>query len=54
MVNSKIWGVLNDIKKKYYFKFVLLRDFSQLPPLEREKHDVENSEVFAELADCQL
>ena len=27
MVNSKIWAVLSDIKKKYNFKFVLLRDF---------------------------
>ncbi len=26
MINSKIWGVLSDIKKKYNFKFVLLGD----------------------------
>ena len=54
MVNSKIWGVLSDIKKKYNFKFVLLGDFSQLPPIEDKIYDVKNSEVFAELADCQL
>jgi len=54
MINSKIWGVLSDIKKKYNFKFVLLGDFSQLPPIEKTTYDVKNSEVFAELADCQL
>ena len=32
MVNSKIWAVLSDIKKKYNFKFVSLGDFGQLPP----------------------
>jgi hypothetical protein len=54
MVNSKIWGVLSDFKKKYNFKFVLLGDFEQLPPVENKIYDVKNSEVFAELADCQL
>jgi hypothetical protein len=36
MINSKIWGVLSDIKKKCNFKFVLLGDFSQLPPVENK------------------
>ncbi len=36
MVNSKIWGVLIDIKKKYNFKFVLIGDFLQLPPVENK------------------
>ena len=54
MINSKIWGVLSDIKKKYNFKFVLLGDFEQLKPVEKNTYDVKNSEVFAELADCQL
>ena len=35
MINSKIWGVLSDIKKKYNFKFVLLGDFEQLKPVEK-------------------
>jgi hypothetical protein len=42
------------LRKKYNFKFVLLGDFSQLPPIENKIYDVKNSEVFAELADCQL
>jgi len=45
---------LSDIKKKYNFKFVLLGDFEQLKPVEKTTYDVKNSEVFAELADCQL
>jgi hypothetical protein len=32
----KIWGVLIDIKKKYNFKFVLIGDFLQLPPVENK------------------
>ena len=54
MVNSKIWAVLSDIKKKYNFKFVLLGDFGQLPPVEKYKYNVQDSELFAELVDCQL
>ena len=54
MVNSKIWAVLSDIKKKYNFKFVLLGDFGQLPPVEKYKYNVQESELFAELVDCQL
>jgi GTPase SAR1 family protein len=54
MVNSKIWAVLNDIKKKYNFKFVLLGDFAQLPAVEKFKYNVKDSELFAELVDCQL
>jgi ATP-dependent exoDNAse (exonuclease V) alpha subunit len=54
MINSKIWGVLSDMKKKYNFKFILLGDFEQMPSVEKTNYDVENSEVFAELADCQL
>jgi hypothetical protein len=29
-------------------------DFGQLDPVESEIYDVENSEVFANLADCQV
>ncbi len=29
MINSKVWAVLNDIKTKYNFKFVLMGDFGQ-------------------------
>ena len=54
MVNSKIWAVLSNIKKKYNFKFVLLGDFGQLPPVEKYKYNVQDSELFAELVDCQL
>jgi hypothetical protein len=54
MVNSKIWGVLSDIKKRYGFKFVLFGDFEQLKPVEKKSYDVKNSEVFAELVDGQL
>ena len=54
MINSKIWGVLSDIKKRYNFKFVLLGDFLQLRSVEKFIYDVMNSEVFADLADCQL
>ncbi len=53
MINSKIWGVLIDIKKRYCFKFVLLGDFLQLNLVENKIYDVKNCEVFAELADCQ-
>ena len=28
MVNSRVWGILNDIKKKYNFKFILIGDFN--------------------------
>ena len=54
MVNSKIWAVLSDIKKKYNFKFVLLEDFGQLPPVEKYKYNVQDLELFAELVDCRL
>jgi hypothetical protein len=54
MINSKIWAVLRDIKKKYNFKFVLLGDFAQFPPVEKYKYNVKDSELFAELVDCQL
>jgi hypothetical protein len=40
MINSKNWGVLIEIKKKYNFKFVLLGDFEQLPPVENKIYDV--------------
>ncbi len=53
MVNSKIWGVLIDIMKKYKFKFVFIGSFLQLPPVENKIYDVRYSEVFAELVDCQ-
>ncbi len=53
MVNSKIWGLLSDKKKRYNFKFVL-GDFEQLPSVEKKIYNVKNSQVFAELADCQL
>ncbi len=45
---------MSDIKKKYNLKFVLLGDFEQLPPVENKIYDVKNSDVFAELANCQL
>ncbi len=54
MIDSKIWGVLSDIKKRYNLKFVLLGDFLQLRSVEKFIYDVMNSEVFADLADCQL
>jgi energy-coupling factor transporter ATP-binding protein EcfA2 len=54
MINSKCWAVLNDIKSKYNFKFVLMGDFGQLDPIETDIYDVENSEVFANLVDCQV
>ena len=54
MVNSRVWGILNDIKKKYNFKFILIGDFNQLPPVESKVYDVQNSEVFAEICDGQM
>ncbi len=54
MVNSKIWAVLNDIKEKYNFKFVLLGDFAQLPAVEKFKYNVKDSELFAKLINCPL
>ncbi len=41
------------ILRRKKIKFVLLGDFEQLKPVEKITHDVKNSEVFAELADCQ-
>ena len=42
------------ISRRKKFKFVLLGDFEQLKPVEKTTYNVKNSEVFAELADCQL
>jgi hypothetical protein len=47
-------GELSDNKKIYNFKFISLGDFEQLKPVERNVYDVKNSEVFADLVDCQL
>ena len=54
MVNSRVWGILNDIKKKYNFKFILIGDFNQLDPVESKVYNVQNSEVFAEICDGQM
>ena len=54
MVNSRVWGILNDIKKKYNFKFILIGDFNQLDPVESKVYNVQKSEVFAEICDGQM
>ena len=53
MINSRVWSILNDIKQNFNFKFILIGDFGQLDPVESKIYDVINSEVFAELVDCQ-
>ena len=54
MINSRVWSILNDIKKKFNFKFILMGDFGQLDPVESKHYNVLNSEVFAELVDGQI
>ena len=54
MISSNLWGVLRDIKRIYKFKYILVGDFNQLPPVEENNYDVLNSELFAELADGQM
>ncbi len=54
MNNSKIWAVLSDIKKKQDFKFVWFGDFLNCHPSKKNTYNVNDSEVFAELVDCQL
>ena len=53
-INRKIWTVLSHIQKKYNVKIVLLGDFLQLLPVEKYKYNIQDSESFVELVDCQL
>jgi len=54
MISSSLFGVLRDIKRIYKFRYILVGDFNQLPPVEENNYDVLNSELFAELADGQM
>ena len=54
MISSYLWGVLRDIKRIYEFKYILVGDFNQLPPVEQNNYDVLKSELFAELVDGQM
>jgi hypothetical protein len=54
MIPSKVWGVLNDIKRVYNFTFILIGDFNQLDPVETKIYNVLESEVFSRLVDGQM
>ena len=53
MINSKVFGVLHDIKKKYDFKFIMIGDWGQLESVEDKHYDIEASQLFCELVDGQ-
>ena len=54
MINSRVWSILMDIKKQFNFTFIILGDFGPLDPVESKVYNVEQSEIFAELVDCQI
>jgi hypothetical protein len=51
MINLTLWGLLHQIKKIYDFKFYLVGDFGQLPPVGEDKIEIHGSKLINYICD---